>query len=93
MVYNFVNNILFGVQTEKFMKDEEFRLFFDDALLFLKEIIYFTPDLQRVVFKLCEKFEISSELSESFMNYPLLDKLMYGVGERFSEKLVQVLRF
>lgn len=90
MVYNFVNNLLFGIQTDNFMHEDEYRLFFDDALLFLKEVIYFTPDLQRVVYKLCEKFEIQNEFSESFLNYPLLDKMMFSVGERFSEKMVHV---
>lgn len=73
-----------------FMKEDEFRVFFDDGLLFLNEVIYFTPDLQRMVFKLSEKFEIQYELAESFMNFPMIDKMMFQVGERFSEKFVQV---
>jgi hypothetical protein len=72
------------------MNLDEFRLFFDDGLLFLKEVIYFTPDLQRIVFKLCQKFEVENEMAESFMNYPLLDKMMFNVGEKFCEKLVLV---
>lgn len=72
------------------MKDDEYRLFFDDGLLFLNEVTYFTPDLQRMVFKLSEKFEIEYDMAESFVNFPLIDKMMFSVGERFSEKFVQV---
>lgn len=72
------------------MSDNEYRLFFDDSLLFLKEVIYFTPDLQRIVYKLSEKFEVDYELAESFINFPLLDKLLYGIGKNFSEKFVKV---
>jgi hypothetical protein len=53
-------------------------------------VIYFTPDLQRVVYKLCEKFEVKNSMASSFLNYPLLDKMMFNVGEKFCEKLVLV---
>lgn len=89
-MFNFANNLLFGIQTDKFMRDPAYRLFFDDALLFLREIICFTPDLTRIVYKQCQKFEVPFELTQSFMNFPLLDQIMFSIGERFSEKLVQV---
>lgn len=72
------------------MTDPSYRLFFDDSLLFLREIICFTPDLTRIVYKQCQKFEVPFELAQGFMNFPLLDKIMFSVGEKFSEKLVKV---
>ena len=85
-----MNNLLYGIQTEKFMKDDNFRVFFDDCLLFLRELINFTPDLSRLIFKLCDKMEVSYDLANGFMNFPLIDKLIYQSGLRFSEKIVQV---
>lgn len=88
LIYTFVNNLYFGVKSKRFMNENEFRLFYDDTLLFLREVIYFTPDLQRLIHKLCGKFEIDYKLAESFINFPLIDKQMYGVGEVVSEKFV-----
>ena len=85
-----MNNLLYGIQSKNFMKEDEFRLFFDDGLIFLNEVIYFTPDMQRMVYKLCDKFEIEYNLAETFMNFPLIDKMMFNIGERFSEKMIQV---
>ena len=89
-MYNFINNLLYGVQTEKFMSDPKYRLFFDDCLLFLRELINFTPDLMRLLFKLSSKFEVSFDTVEGTMNLPLVDKILFNVGMRFSGKIVQV---
>jgi hypothetical protein len=78
------------VQTEKFMNDPKYRLFFDDGLLFLRELINFTPDLNRLLFKLCVKFEIPYDFAECTLNFPLIDKIMFNTGLRFSEKIIHV---
>ena len=67
-----------------------YRIFFDDGLLFMRSLIGFTSDLQRVVNKMCTRFEIEYSLLQSFMNFPMVDDIMFKIGEAFSDKFIKV---
>lgn len=67
-----------------------YRIFFDDSLLFMRSLIGFTSDLQRVVHKMCNRFDIEFDLLQSFMNFPMIDDIMFKIGEAFSDKFIKV---
>lgn len=72
------------------MNGDHYRLFFDDGLLFIRSLISFASDLQRVVNRMCQKFEVDFLLMQSYMNFPMVDNFMFKIGKAFNNKFIKV---
>ena len=90
LTFNFLNNLYYGILSKNFMNGNAYRLFFDDGLLFIRSLISFASDLQRVVNKMCQKFEVDFLLMQSYMNFPMVDAFMFRIGKAFNNKFIKV---
>ena len=90
MTFNFVYNLFYGIQSNRFMEDLNYTLEQEECVLFLREIVFFTPDLQRVLYNFAESLDVSLHTLNFYMNYPLIDKMMFQIGEYFTDKFFEV---